>query len=231
MINEIVVPIVPAKVGYVIDNNITEAYRSYFKIDDTKSISNLDDLSEFCDASNRNLYIMGDINSDTGVAVENMIRFYNQVDKQLDIEKENRIPIKIWINSWGGDLQAGFTTCDAILLSETPVITINQGQSASAAALIFLTGHQRLAFPNSYLMLHEGSIGVRQIDAHKFETLSDFYKVQRGLLKKIIIQRSGMTEEDYNSHSKDDWWMSAGEALELHMVDKIIDKELYQSLL
>ena len=37
-----------------------------------------------------------------------------ELKKQFNIEKEDRIPIKIWINSWGGDLQAGFTTCDAI---------------------------------------------------------------------------------------------------------------------
>lgn len=225
MVNEIGIP---ATLGYVINNDITEAYKNYFKVE---TMSSLDELSEYCDASNRNLYIMGDINADTGVAVENMIRFYNQVDKQLNIEKEDRIPIKIWINSWGGDLQAGFTTCDAITLSETPVITINQGQAASAAALIFLTGHKRFAFPNSYLMLHEGSIGVRQIDAHKFEALSDFYKVQRGLLKKIIVGYTGMTEEEYSSRAKDDWWMSADEAVKLNMVDKIVDKELYQSLL
>ena len=228
MINEIRVP---SKLGFSIDNDITEAYRSYFKIDDISNINDLDDLSEFTDATNRNLYIMGDITSETGVALENMIRFYNQVDKQFNIEKEDRIPIKIWINSWGGDLQAGFTTCDAITFSETPIFTINQGQAASAAALIFLTGHQKYAFPNSYLMLHEGSIGVRQMDAHKFESLADFYKVQRGLLRKIIVGYTGMTEEEYASRSKDDWWMSADEAVKLNMVDKIVDKELYQSLL
>ena len=121
MVNEI---LVPSKLGFSVDNDITEAYRSYFKIDDINTINSLDDLSEYCDASNRNLYIMGDINADTGVAVENMIRFYNQVDKQLNITKEDRIPIKIWINSYGGDLQAALTTCDAINLSETPIYTI-----------------------------------------------------------------------------------------------------------
>jgi ATP-dependent protease ClpP protease subunit len=40
-----------------------------------------------------------------------------------------------------------------------------------------------------------------------------------------------MTEEEYSSGSKDDWWMSADEAVKLNMVDKIVDKELYQSLL
>lgn len=228
MVNEI---LVPSKLGFLVDNDITEAYRSYFKIDDINTINNLDDLSEYCDASNRNLYIMGDITSDTGVAVENMIRFYNQIDKQFNISKEDRIPIKIWINSYGGVLEAALTTCDAIEFSETPIITINQGQAASAAALIFLTGHQRLAFPKSYLMLHEGSIGVGHLDAHKFQTMSDFYKVQRGLLKKIIIEYTGMTEEEYNSHAKDDWWISADEAMKFNMVDKIVNKELYQSLL
>lgn len=228
MVNEI---LVPSKLGYSVNNDITEAYRSYFKIDDINTINSLDDLSEYCDASNRNLYIMGDINSDTGVAVENMIRFYNQVDKQLNITKEDRIPIKIWINSYGGDLQAALTTCDAINLSETPIYTINQGQAASAAALIFLAGHKRIAFPKSYLMIHEGSIGVSQIDAHKFQAMSDFYKVQRTLLKKIIIEYTGMSEEDYISHAKDDWWMDVDDAMKYNMIDVVMDKDFYQSLL
>lgn len=219
---------VPTRLGYTINNDITEAYRKYFEVE---TINNLDEISEYCDASNRNLYIMGDITADTGVAVENMIRFYNQADKQLSIEKEDRIPIKIWINSYGGDLQAALTTCDAISLSETPIYTINQGQAASAAALIFLAGHKRIAFPKSYLMIHEGSIGVSQIDAHKFQAMSDFYKVQRTLLKKIIMEYTGMSEEDYTSHAKDDWWMDVEDAMKYNMIDKVMDKEFYQSLL
>lgn len=225
MVNEI---FVPTKLGYSIDNNITQAYKSYFEVD---KVNNLDELSEYSDASNRNLYIMGDINADTGVAVENMIRFYNQADKQFNITKEDRIPIKIWINSYGGDLQAALTTCDAIHLSETPIYTINQGQAASAAALIFLAGHKRIAFPKSYLMIHEGSIGVSQIDAHKFQAMSDFYKVQRTLLKKIIMECTGMSEEDYTSHAKDDWWMDVNDAMKYNMIDMVMDKNFYQSLL
>lgn len=225
MVNEILAPI---KVGHSIDNDITQAYKSYFEVD---KVDSLDGLSEYSDASNRNLYIMGDINADTGVAVENMIRFYNQADKQFNITKEDRIPIKIWINSYGGDLQAALTTCDAINLSETPIYTINQGQAASAAALIFLAGHKRIAFPKSYLMIHEGSIGVSQIDAHKFQAMSDFYKVQRTLLKKIIMEYTGMSEDDYVSHAKDDWWMDVNDAMKYNMIDMVMDKNFYQSLL
>jgi ATP-dependent Clp protease protease subunit len=225
MVNEILAPI---KVGHSIDNDITQAYKSYFEVD---KVDSLDGLSEYSDASNRNLYIMGDINADTGVAVENMIRFYNQADKQFNVTKEDRIPIKIWINSYGGDLQAALTTCDAINLSETPIYTINQGQAASAAALIFLAGHKRIAFPKSYLMIHEGSIGVSQIDAHKFQAMSDFYKVQRTLLKKIIMEYTGMSEEDYTSHAKDDWWMDVNDAMKYNMIDMVMDKDFYQSLL
>jgi ATP-dependent Clp protease protease subunit len=225
MVNEILAPI---KIGHLIDNDITQAYKSYFEVD---KVDNLDGLSEYSDASNRNLYIMGDVNADTGVAVENMIRFYNQADKQFNVTKEDRIPIKIWINSYGGDLQAALTTCDAINLSETPIYTINQGQAASAAALIFLAGHKRIAFPKSYLMIHEGSIGVSQIDAHKFQAMSDFYKVQRALVKKIIMEYTGMSEEDYTSHAKDDWWMDVDDAMKYNMIDMVMDKDFYQSLL
>lgn len=210
-----------------IDKNISDYYIKFLE---AKDVSTFDSLTELSDITNRNLYVLGSIISETGTAIENLIRFYNQVDEQLAIPIKDRIPIKIWINSEGGSLEAAFTTCDTIQLSKTPVITINQGCAASAAALIFLVGHKRITFPKAYFLIHEGSIGVNQIDAHKFQSMSDFYKLQRKLLKEIVLTHTKMTEEQYSDHSKDDWWINAEEALDLHIADEIMEQETYLAL-
>lgn len=217
----------PDKRRYELDNNIVDYYYSYLSNED---IVSFDKLTEISDITNRNLYVVGDVTIDTGIAIETMIRFYNQIDEQLKIEKEERIPIKVWINSNGGALDAAFTTCDVIEMSRTPVITINQGTAASAAALMFLAGHRRIAFPRAYFMLHEGSAGIGQIDAHKFQAFSDFYKIQREQLKQIILKKTNLSEEEYDKRSKDDWWIFADEAVKLNIADEIMGQDTYVSL-
>lgn len=217
----------PDKIGYVLDKDITEYYYAYLS---NKEITSFDKLTEISDITNRNLYVLGDITVDTGIAIETMIRFYNQVDNQLNISPEDRVPIKIWINSGGGALDAAFTVCDVIEMSKTPIITINQGTAASAAALMFLAGHRRITFPHAYFMLHEGSAGISQIDAHKFQAFSDFYKIQREQLKQIILEKTNLSEEEYDKRAKDDWWIFATEAIQLKIVDEIMDKQTYTTL-
>ena len=217
----------PDKRTYNLDKNIIDYYYSYLSNND---IPSFDKLTEISDITNRNLYVVGDVTIDTGIAIESMIRFYNQIDEQLKIEKEERIPIKVWINSNGGALDAAFTTCDVIEMSRTPVITINQGTAASAAALMFLAGHRRIAFPRAYFMLHEGSAGIGQIDAHKFQAFSDFYKIQREQLKQIILKKTNLSEEEYDKRSKDDWWIFADEAVKLNIADEIMEQDTYVSL-
>lgn len=217
----------PDKLKYIVDDNLTEYYYSYLS---SKDIQSFDKLSEVADIAKRNLYVLGEVTLETGIALENMIRFYNQLDEQLEIDVNDRIPIKIWINSQGGSLDAALTTCDIIEISTTPIITINQGSAASAAALIFLAGHTRITLPHSYFLLHEGSAGIGQIDAHKFQSFSDFYKIQREQLKKIILEKTILTESEYNTHAKDDWWIFANEAIDLKVADKIMTPQDYATL-
>lgn len=217
----------PENIPYNLDKDIIDYYYSYLS---NKDISSFDKLTEISDVTNRNLYILGDITIDTGIAIETMIRFYNQIDEQLNIDIIDRIPIKIWINSGGGALDSAFTICDVIEVSKTPIITINQGTAASAAALIFLAGHHRITFPRAYFMLHEGSAGIGQIDAHKFQAFSDFYKIQREQLKEIIIEKTNISEEMYDKCSKDDWWIFADEAIQLNIADEIMKQDTYVNL-
>lgn len=218
---------VPEKLPYTLDNNITDYYHAYLS---NKDITSFDKLTEISDITNRNLYVFGEITADTGIAIETMIRFYNQVDKQLKIEPVDRVPIKVWINSGGGSAYAMLTAYDVIEMSKTPVITINQGEACSAAAIIFLAGHRRITFPHAHFLFHEGSAGVSQLDAHKFHSYSDFYKHLLEQCKKITLEKTNLSEEEYDKHSKDDWWIFATEAVQLKIANEIMEQSTYVNL-
>ena len=63
-------------------------------------------------------------------------------------------------------------------------------------------------------------------DAHKFRNQADFYKKQLDQLKKHTLKYTNLTEEDYEKILKDDYWLTAEEAMEKGIVDEIATKEV-----
>lgn len=173
----------------------------------------------------RNIFI-GAIVDGTGTAVESTIRYWNRVDDEAGIPAEERKPIKIYIDSPGGSLTDTFTAIDAIRLSKTPVWTINTGCAYSGGFFMFIAGHKRFAYPNSSFMFHEGSTASSMCDAGKFRNFADFYDRQLKLLKKITLQYTGITEEQYDKIHKDDYWLMAEDALEQGVCDVITEELL-----
>ena len=84
-----------------------------------------------------------------------MIVRCNHEDKGKSVEE--RAPIKVYIDSPGGDVCALWTTIKAIEISKTPVYTINYCTAYSAAADLLTAGHKRFAFPGTNIMVHSGS--------------------------------------------------------------------------
>jgi ATP-dependent Clp protease protease subunit len=167
--------------------------------------------------------LIGDIDADLGGAIESFIRFYNQYDEEQNIPVDQRMPIKIYIDSNGGDLCATFTIIDAIRLSKTPVWTIVIGSAYSGSFNISIAGHKRFAYPLATFMYHEGSTG-NIADAGKFRNFADFYDRQLEMLKQITLKYTNITEEQYKEHKKDDWWLDTKEALELGVIDEIVEE-------
>ena len=186
------------------------------------SIKNFDNILEVNGFLNREIFV-GDIDSDLGVAVNVLIRFYNQQDEEESIPVQDRKPIKIFIDSGGGDLDATFTIIDSIKMSKTPVWTINFGCAYSGGFFIFINGHKRFTTPLSTFLYHEGSTG-NVGDAGKFRNFAEFYERQLALLKDIVLKQTNISEELYKEHQKDDWWLDANEALDLGIADEILER-------
>lgn len=200
-----------------------ELIKKYFE--QTELFTDFEGVVNASASYNRELYI-ADIANEMAGGLEAMIRFYNRCDEQDNIPIEERTPIKLFIDSPGGDLIAAYTIINAIELSKTPVWTINIGGAYSAGFFIFIAGHYRIAYPLSSFLYHEGSC-VMGGDAHKFRNHADFYKKQLDQLKKHTLKYTKLTEEDYAKILKDDYWLTAEEALEKGIVDEIATKEVF----
>lgn len=189
-------------------------------VESSKENYDFTDIVDLDNALSRRLHL-GDIDTDVADAVDNYIRFFNRIDDEEEIPIDKREPIKIYINSGGGDLMGTLTIIDAIKASATPVYTINIGCAYSGGFFIFIAGYKRFAYPNSTFLFHEGSTGSFG-DAHKFNNWADFYKKVLLKLKTIVLDYTDITEEEYNAHIKDDWWFLAEDALQCKICDEII---------
>ena len=189
-------------------------------------INDYSKAAELADIIKNRSVLIGDIDEETGSIVDNFIRFWNSYDRENNIPISQRTPIKVCVDSNGGDFLSTLTVIDAIENSETPVWTVNIGRAYSGGLFIMCAGHKRLAYKRSSFLFHEGSSGVSG-DANKFQNYADFYKTLRNEMKKIMLEKTNITEEEYISHAKDDWWFLSDEALEKGVIDEIVNGVWY----
>ncbi len=200
--------------------NIPKITNILEKFKDTNKIESFDSAIEAHSFWDRHLNL-GDIDEEVGAAIEGMIRFWNQYDDENNIPVEERKPIKIYIDSNGGDLIATLTMVDAIKLSRTPVWTINIGAAYSGGFFTFIAGHKRFTYPHASFLYHEGSTS-NVGDAGKFQNFAEFYKKQLSILKEITLKYTKISPELYEEKRRDDWWIDSNEAIELGIADEII---------
>lgn len=191
--------------------------------DAKEEMVSFDTLVDLHNGAERHIYL-SDIVPGVGTDVDARIRFWNDLDDAEGLKKEERKPIKIYIDSCGGSLVDTFTMIDAISNSTTPVWTINTGAAYSGGFFTFIAGHKRFAYPLSSFLYHEGATGT-SADAGKFRNFAAFYEKQLGQIKDVVLKYTTITEEQYEKHIKDDWWFTAEEAKE-HGICDIITKQL-----
>lgn len=185
------------------------------------SISPYDSLTK-ADIDNRVMLINEQI-SDLVVDQQVMcILRWNAEDKDLPIDK--RKPITIYINSEGGSSFDGQALIDVMLSSKTKIKTVCVGMAASMAYLIFLAGHERIAFSNASFLQHEGETSIGGVASKAKETMAFFDNMEERT-KKYILERTSITEDIYDKFYKREWWMYAQEAKEYRIVDKIIGED------
>ena len=139
-----------------------------------------------------------------------------------DIEPSMRKKIKIFIDSPGGLLSETMSLASVMILSKTPVVTVNIAEAYSGGALLLLAGHERYAFPYSKAMLHTGSGGV-QGTYEQTEQAQKIYKKQVDEMGTYILERSGMDEKIYKKNKAKDWYMDSEEQIKYGLTHKIVN--------
>lgn len=178
---------------------------------------------ETFDFTERTIYLTEEIKPELAVSIFEIIRFWNKVDKEDEIPVEEREPIKIYINTPGGDLDGVFSIISAIQASVTPVYTYNIGTAYSGGFFICIAGHKRFALSHTSFMFHEGA-AMDGGDAHKFFQHVDFYRYQLTRLKAHVLNRTKITSDVYEEHKKDDWFLDQDDAKKYGVIDEIIEK-------
>lgn len=186
-----------------------------------KDVKSFDQLIDYYQSFNDRNLLIGEIGYEISVAVDSVIRFWNKADDEAKIPVEERKPIKIYIQSPGGMLTSTFTMIDSIKLSKTPVYTIAIGETYSGGFFTFLAGHKRFAYPHASFLYHEGAT-ANGGDANKFRNFAKFYEIQLEKLRQVVLDNSSISEEEYEKHIKDDWWLTAEEAVKYGIADEIL---------
>lgn len=152
-----------------------------------------------------------------------IIRF-NHEDKGLPVDQ--RKPIKLYIQSPGGDMVSGFNLIDVIEASKTPVYTVCMSNCSSMAFYLFISGHKRYAFKNSILLNHDGEISLSNSNAKAKDTFK-FFEEMEARSKDFVVSHTAITPEFYDSIYNKEYFMYANEeAKELGCVDYIIGEDV-----
>lgn len=170
---------------------------------------------------NHRIITLGDINEENTNDIIQFIHEINQVDTGKNEEK--REPIKLIVNSYGGDIYRGFGVVDAIQNSITPVHTVYYGAALSMGFVIMAVGHHRSASKHSTFMYHETlwSLSEEKLSSHKREV--DEGKRIMDIYDSILLDYTNLTKKQLDIVKKEhrDWYMSAEEALSYNVIDEV----------
>lgn len=180
-------------------------------------------------------------NNSTLEIVNNRIYFYSEISRehiltlnkalreksseyirqQIILDLEQIIPIYLHINSYGGSVVSGLSGMDNILLSKSPIYTIVDGVSASAATLLSLVGKKRFITKNSVMLIHQ----ISSMHWGKYNELKDEMEnteMFMSKLKEIYGKYTKIPLEKLDEILKHDLYFDAETCLKYKMVDKII---------
>lgn len=144
------------------------------------------------------------------------------IKQLLILEADSDDPIRIFIDSPGGDADAGYAIFDMIRFINAPVYTIGMGLVASAGALVLLAApkERRIALPNSHYLIHQPLSGMKgtateiEIHAKEIEKL-------RAKLNALISFETGKDLEKVAEDTERDFWMNAEEAQDYGLISRI----------
>lgn len=140
----------------------------------------------------------------------------------LDQDDEDK-PIDLYINSPGGDVDAGYAIFDMLRYISAPVRCISNGLTASAAVVVLLAApvERRYSLPNSRFLMHQPSTGVQGSTADIKIEANEIIRI-REKINKLIADETGQNIEKVRKDTRRNYWIGAEAAQDYGLVSKII---------
>ncbi|MBW4553437.1 MAG: ATP-dependent Clp protease proteolytic subunit [Aphanocapsa sp. GSE-SYN-MK-11-07L] len=141
----------------------------------------------------------------------------------MDSEDQNK-DVFIYINSPGGSVTAGLSIYDTMQHVKSPIVTICVGLAASMGSFLLTAGApgKRLALPHSRIMIHQPSGGTRGQASDIEIEAREILRIRRQL-NGIYAERTGQTLEKIEKDMDRDYFMSAQEAKDYGLIDRVIE--------
>lgn len=135
------------------------------------------------------------------------------------------MPITLYINSPGGEVQSGLALYDVMQAVSCPIRTVCLGMAASMGALPFIAGDEREILPHSRIMIHDPLIGAGAGgSALSVKARADDLMRIRDITAGVIARHSGMSIERVFELTASDTYFEAEEAVEAGLADRVITR-------
>ena len=166
----------------------------------------------------RIIFIGTEVNDYTANVIQAQLLYLDSVDSERDIN--------IYLNTPGGSVYAGLGIYDTMQFIGSRVATICTGMAASMGAVLLVAGEKgmRAALPHSRVMIHQPLGGIQGQASDIEITAREILKLKDELYQ-IISDHSGQTMEKIRQDADRDYWMTAKEALDYGMIDKVYSKK------
>ncbi len=167
--------------------------------------------------NDRIIVLSDEVNDATASVIVAQLLYLEGQDPEKDIS--------FYINSPGGSVSAGLAIYDTMQYIKCDVSTICMGMAASMGAFLLSSGAKgkRYILPNAEVMIHQPSGGA-QGQATEILIAADHIQRTKQRLNKILAENTGKPIEQVALDTERDNWLTAADALEYGLVDKIIDK-------
>ena len=164
--------------------------------------------------NDRIIFLSDEVNDATASLVVAQLLFLEAQDPEKDI--------CFYINSPGGSVTAGMAIYDTMNFIKCDVSTICIGMAASMGAFLLSAGAKgkRIALPHSEIMIHQ-PLGGAQGQASDIKIRADLILRTRDMLNKILAENTGKSIEEIERDTDRDYFMTAEQALEYGIIDKI----------
>ncbi|MGD9201989.1 MAG: ATP-dependent Clp protease proteolytic subunit [Chitinispirillia bacterium] len=166
----------------------------------------------------RQIYLVGEVSDESVKPVIQKLLYFDSIEKK---------DITLFINSPGGSISAGLGIFDTVNCISSDVKTVAFGLAASMGMFLLCTGAKgkRYSYTHTRILIHQPLISGNYIGtASDVQIFSEEMLEVRKIMNQIISERTGKTIKQIEDDSDRNNWMSAKQALEYGIIDKIIKK-------